>query len=106
VGLDETSAADIARDARAASVLVNVEDVPDLCDFHVPAQVRRGDLLVAISTAGRSPALARALREDIEQRFGPEWEGRLEEISALRGRWRADGVSPEEVSARTRNLLI
>jgi len=104
-GLDPETSRDLAAAARKTHVLVNVEDVPELCDFHVPAQVRRGDLLVAISTAGRSPALARALREDIEQRFGPEWEGRLEEISGLRGRWRADGVSPEEVSARTRSLL-
>ena len=104
-GLDAKTSRDLAHAARAAGVLVNVEDVPDLCDFHVPAQVRRGDLLVAISTGGRSPALARALREDIEQRFGPEWEERLEEISGLRGRWRAEGVSADEVSARTRNLL-
>ena len=104
-GLDAGTSRDLANTARRVGVLVNVEDVPELCDFHVPAQVRRGDLLVAISTAGRSPALARALREDIEQRFGPEWEERLEELSGLRRRWRADGVSPEEVSARTRSLL-
>src|SRR5436190_16239190 len=104
-GLDAETSRRLAEAARAAKVLVNVEDVPELCDFHVPAQVRRGDLLVAISTAGRSPALSRVLREDIEQRFGPEWEERLEEISGLRARWRAEGAAPEEVSGRTRSLL-
>src|SRR5436190_2384728 len=104
-GFDAETSRALAAAARQAGILVNVEDVPELCDFHVPAQVRRGDLLVAISTAGRSPALARALREDIEQRFGPEWEDRLEEISGLRARWRAEGAAPEEVSGRTRSLL-
>jgi siroheme synthase-like protein len=54
-------------------VLVNVmDDVPN-CDFAAPAIVRRGDLVLAISTGGRSPALARRLREELEARFGPEW---------------------------------
>ena len=104
-GLDAEISRALAGAARRAGIIVNVEDVPELCDFHMPAQVRRGDLLVAISTGGRSPALSRFLREDLEQRFGPEWEGRLEEISDLRGRWRAEGVAPDEVSARTRSLL-
>jgi precorrin-2 dehydrogenase / sirohydrochlorin ferrochelatase len=63
----------IARAARARGVLVNVmDDVPN-CDFAAPAVVRRGDLVLAISTGGRSPALARRLREALEARFGPEW---------------------------------
>jgi precorrin-2 dehydrogenase/sirohydrochlorin ferrochelatase len=104
-GLDAETSRRLAESARRAGVIVNVEDMPELCDFHMPAQVRRGDLLLAISTAGRSPALSRFLREDLEQRFGPEWEERLEEISDLRGRWRAEGVAPEEISTRTRSLL-
>jgi precorrin-2 dehydrogenase/sirohydrochlorin ferrochelatase len=104
-GLDGASSWALAEDARKAGVLVNVEDMPELCDFHVPAQVRRGDLLVAVSTAGRSPALSRALREHLEGRFGPEWESRLDEIADLRNAWRAEGASPNEVSRRTRALL-
>ena len=104
-GLSDAQSRSGAAAARAAGVLVNVEDVPALCDFHLPAQVRRGDLLVAVSTAGRSPALARALREDLEQRFGPEWEGHLDEVAVLRGAWRAEGASPDEVSQRTREML-
>jgi precorrin-2 dehydrogenase/sirohydrochlorin ferrochelatase len=104
-GLSEAQSRAGAQAARRAGVLVNVEDVPALCDFHVPAQVRRGDLLLAVSTAGRSPALSRALREHLERRFGPEWEGRLDELADLRGQWRAEGASPNEVSRRTRERL-
>ncbi|MGC8468895.1 MAG: precorrin-2 dehydrogenase/sirohydrochlorin ferrochelatase family protein, partial [Acetobacteraceae bacterium] len=62
VGLPASEAAPLAGAARAARVLVNVEDVPALCDFHNAAELRRGDLLLAISTGGRAPGLAAALR--------------------------------------------
>jgi precorrin-2 dehydrogenase/sirohydrochlorin ferrochelatase len=104
-GLDLSTSRGIAGTARAAGALVNVEDVPELCDFHVPAEVRRGEFLLAISTAGRSPALSRVVREHLEGRFGPEWEQRLEEIAGLRQELRAAGAAPDEVSARTRALL-
>lgn len=104
-GLDETVSGALAKSARAAGVLVNVEDRPALCDFHVPALIRRGDLLLTISTGGRSPALAKALREDIERRFGTEWDSRLVEIAVLRETLRSEGVDPGEVSERTRALI-
>ena len=63
----------IALAARDRGVLVNVMDDVSNCDFAAPAVVRRGDLVLAISTGGRSPALARKLREELEDRFGPEW---------------------------------
>jgi siroheme synthase-like protein len=63
----------LAVEARARGVLVNViDDVPD-CDFAAPALVRRGELVVAIGTGGASPALARKLREELGERFGPHW---------------------------------
>ena len=104
-GLDEAQSRALAGAARLAGVIVNVEDVPALCDFHVPAQVRRGDLLLTVSTAGRAPGLSRALREDLERRFGPEWGGRLDEIADLRNQWRAQGVDAKAVSERTQALL-
>ncbi len=55
-----------ARDARAAGALVNVVDTPSLCDFHFPSVARKGDVAIAVSTGGASPALARRLREKIE----------------------------------------
>jgi precorrin-2 dehydrogenase/sirohydrochlorin ferrochelatase len=58
---------------RARGVLVNVLDDMPHCDFAAPAIVRRGHLAIAISTGGRSPALARRLREELGERYGPEW---------------------------------
>jgi len=104
-GLDESASRGLAQAARRAGVLVNVEDQPALCDFHVPAQVRRGDLLLTVSTGGRSPGLARALREDIERRFGPDWGDKLDKIAQMRAVWRSQGASTEEISERTRNFL-
>ena len=56
----------IAREAEQQNLLLNVADVTHLCNFIAPAVVRRGDVTVAISTSGTSPALARKLREEIE----------------------------------------
>jgi precorrin-2 dehydrogenase/sirohydrochlorin ferrochelatase len=63
----------LAADAAAAGVFLNVVDVPRLCTFIAPAVVRRGPVLVAISTGGTSPALARRLREEIEGHVGAEY---------------------------------
>ena len=60
--------------ARAGKTLVNVEDVKPLCDFHVPALVRRGDLLLTVSTGGKSPGWRAALRRNWKsniRRLGP-----------------------------------
>ncbi|HXB51460.1 MAG TPA: NAD(P)-dependent oxidoreductase, partial [Rhizomicrobium sp.] len=69
-GLPEGEAKELAGRARALGVLVNVEDVLPLCDFHVPAIVRRGELLLTASTGGQVPGLARALREHLADEFG------------------------------------
>ena len=74
--------------ARAAGALVNLEDVKDSCDFHNPSIVRRGDLLLTVSTGGRSPGLAARIRRQLERSFGPEWALRLEQLSARRTAWR------------------
>lgn len=63
----------LAAEATAAGVFLNVVDVPRLCTFIAPAVVRRGPVLVAISTGGASPALARRLREEIEAHVGAEY---------------------------------
>ena len=105
-GLPRSEAHALAARARAAGVLVNVEDVPELCDFHVPAVVRRGDLALTVSTNGRAPGLSRLLREWLARVFGPEWTGRLDEVAHAREIWRAEGLAPSDVSERTRDLVV
>lgn len=102
VGLPHETARDLATIARRNHVLVNVEDVPELCDFHVPALVRRGDLSIAISTAGKGPGLASALRRHLDGQFGAEWAGHVTAASALRTRMRADGQKPAAIAIAMR----
>ena len=104
-GLSESEARLLAGRARALGVLVNVEDVIALCDFHVPALVRRGQLLLTVSTGGAAPGLARRLREWLAASFGPEWSERLIELSTLRARLRASGLTPMEVSRKLRDAI-
>lgn len=81
---DPTERRRIARAARERGVLVNViDDIPN-CDFAAPAIVRRGDLVIAIATGGASPALARRLREELSERFGPEWTEILDVLREVR----------------------
>ena len=76
----------IYHEAQLRGVLCNVVDVPEYCDFFYPAVVRRGDLQIAISTAGQSPSLAQKLRQQLERQFGPgyaEWVEQLGETRRL-----------------------
>lgn len=104
-GLDRSTSKALAERARACGVLVNVEDVPSLCDFYVPAIVRRGDLLVSVSTSGKAPGLAKLIREWLERRLGLDWDSHVETVSRARADWRANGFAPSEVSRRTRALV-
>jgi len=76
----------VYHEAQSRGVLCNVVDVPDLCDFFYPAVVRRGDLQIAVSTAGQSPSLAQQIRRQLEKQFGPgyaEWIAELGETRKL-----------------------
>lgn len=75
-GEDEAFARAAVGAARAARVLVNVPDRPELCDFTTPSVIDRGEVVAAIGTGGASPMLAAMLRNDIEQRI-PEGAGRI-----------------------------
>ncbi|MGE5054101.1 MAG: bifunctional precorrin-2 dehydrogenase/sirohydrochlorin ferrochelatase [Acidobacteriota bacterium] len=73
-------------DAERRGILCNVVDVPDLCDFYYPSVIRRGDLQIAVSTAGNSPSLAQKIRQQLEKQFGPayaEWVRELGETRKL-----------------------
>jgi precorrin-2 dehydrogenase/sirohydrochlorin ferrochelatase len=63
----------IARDCRRRKIPVNVVDVTHLCEFIVPAIVEQGSIQLAVSTGGKSPALARTLKEDLQKFVGPEY---------------------------------
>jgi len=104
-GLEEGEARYLAGRARGFGVLVNVEDVLPLCDFHVPAIVRQGDLLLTASTGGAAPGLARMLREHLAENFGPEWRDRLRDLAAERARLRSQGLPPAEVSRKVRERV-
>jgi precorrin-2 dehydrogenase/sirohydrochlorin ferrochelatase len=71
-------------EAQRRGVLCNVVDVPDLCDFFYPAVVRRGDLQIAISTAGQSPSLAQIIRKQLEKQFGSGYASWVADLGATR----------------------
>src|ERR1700676_2536265 len=74
----------IYHEAQRRGVLCNVVDVPDLCDFFYPAVVRRGDLQIAVSTAGQSPSLAQKIRQQLEKQFGPGYGAWVAELGETR----------------------
>lgn len=74
----------VADEARRMGVFCNVVDNPALCDFYVPSVYQAGDLKIAISTNGKSPALARKIKEELGQLYGPEITDILESLGALR----------------------
>ena len=86
----------IYREARAREILCNVVDDPPHCDFYYPAIVRRGQLQIAISTAGLSPALAQRIRKQLEEEFPPAYASWLEQLGSRREALFAAGGDPEE----------
>lgn len=94
---DREQNAEIARAARANGVLVlAVDDVPN-CDFIAPSVVRRGDLILAFSTGGRSPAMARWVRERFDRAVPADWAKLLAAVGGARERLGDDrrGITPE-----------
>lgn len=87
-------------DGEAAGVWVNAADDPARCSAVLPSRVRRGSLLVTVSTEGRSPALAAWLREQLEEQLGPEHEVLLDLLAEERDRIRAEGRSTEGLDWR------
>jgi precorrin-2 dehydrogenase/sirohydrochlorin ferrochelatase len=72
-------------DAESRAMLVNVVDVPPLCNFILPAIVRRGPIAIAISTAGASPALAKRMKSQIAELFGDEYAALALMLNEVRG---------------------
>jgi precorrin-2 dehydrogenase/sirohydrochlorin ferrochelatase len=76
----------VAQACKKKHVLVNVSVPPEESNFIVPSVVERGELLIAVSTSGASPALSKKIRQDIEQRYGREYGLFLDKMSAIRNR--------------------
>lgn len=91
----------VAAEARRRGVPVNVVDRPELCDFEVPAVVRRGRFQVAVSTGGASPLLAARVRRELEERYGPEFAS----VTAALGEVRRELKRAEPDSGRRREKL-
>jgi len=95
----------ISTSAREKGVWVNAVDQPSDCDFIVPSILKRGDLQIAISTSGKSPALARKIRKGLEAQFGQEYETFL----AMMGRLRKEILSlglPQEENSRIFQKIV
>lgn len=104
-GLPHEQSAALAATARAHRVLVNVEDTLPLCDFHVPAILRRGDLALSISTGGASPTLSRRLRAYLGDLFPEVWAERLGQVASIRTAMRDAGASMSEVATATDRII-
>ena len=84
----------IAEEARCEHVLLNVMDITDLCTWIAPALVKRGKLTMAISTSALSPAMARLVREEIEETVPIEYGNLLDVVAEVRKGLRARGIRP------------
>lgn len=86
----------IHREAEKTGKLCNIADRPKACNFILPSIVARGDLLIAISTSGKSPAFAKRLRKQLETEFGPEYADFLQLMGSIRKQLLAESHEPEE----------
>ena len=87
--------ASVFAEADRRNILCNAVDDIDHCHFYYGSVVQRGDLQIAISTNGKSPALAQRLRKELQEQFGPEYASWLEWLGAARETLRAQSTDPE-----------
>jgi precorrin-2 dehydrogenase/sirohydrochlorin ferrochelatase len=85
----------IQEEAEAAGRLCNIADQPESCNFVLPSIIQQGDLMIAVSTSGKSPAFAKHLRRLLEGQFGPEYAIFLDLMGAVRQRLLAEAHAPE-----------
>ncbi len=85
----------VEEEAHARRMLLNVADKPEQCNFYIPSRIRRGDLLITVSTGGALPALAKRLRLQLEEEFPPAWTRAVELLGKARQRVLA-GIEDQE----------
>lgn len=95
----------VMQDCQIRRIPVNVVDDPELCDFILPSIAEQGDLIIAVSTGGKSPALAKRLRMELERRYGPEYRELLNIMGELRTRIVAKGGSSSENRALFESVI-
>ncbi len=105
IDIDLKKAAELASTAKAVGTISNVEDVKQYCDFSSPARIQRGDLLITVSTNGKSPRLAGRIRRAIEQWFDPRWSERLNILAAERAKWKANGADMKQLLEKTDDFI-
>jgi siroheme synthase (precorrin-2 oxidase/ferrochelatase) len=111
-GVAKRHPADLLVTVQATSALIHAEEKPvhseekpSLSTAHAPAVVRRGELVFTVSIKGRNPGLARPLKHLLEALCGKEWQERLDELAALRSRWREAGAGASEVARWTEDWV-
>ena len=102
---DEKVNQQISKDASGRGILCNIADCPRACTFVLPAIVSQGDLVVAISTSNKSPAVAKRIRQALEKEFGPEYATLIKLMGAIRERLLAEAKSPESHKQKFERLL-
>lgn len=102
---DEQTQKLVYREAETKNILLNVADVPRRCNFILPATARRGDLAISVSTAGKSPALARKIRLELEKSYGPEYRVMVDILGFLRPEILASGLPQQENEQLFKQLL-
>lgn len=93
---DRKTNEEIFNRAQEKKILVNVVDAPELCNFIVPSTLKRDELLISISTGGKTPALAKKLREEMERLFPENFGEALDDIEELRREIREKFPGQEE----------
>ena len=91
--------------AERLGMLCNIADRPEVCNFILPAIVNRGDLIIAISTSGKSPAFAKTMRKDLEKKFGTEYAKFLTLMGGIRTKLLSEDHEPEAHKHLFENLI-
>ena len=102
---DEETQKQVYVEADTNNLLLNVADVPKRCNFILPASAKQGDLTISVSTAGKSPALARKIRMELEERYGPEYRVLVDILGAIRPQVLASGLPQIENEQLFKQLL-
>ncbi len=103
---DEALNRQISSDAEGRNLLCNIADRPSVCNFILPSIIQRGDLVLAISTSGKSPAFAKKLRQDLESQYGDEYAIFLELMGAIRKRLLNEAHAPEQHKPLFRKIIL